>query len=473
MLSKNGFNLILDTDSYKASHYLQYPPNTQGQFSYFESRGGQYESTVFFGLQYLIKEYLSKPILEEHVQEAWEFFKAHGEPFNLEGWMHIVKDHGGKLPLRIRAVPEGSVVPTHNVLMTCENTCPKCAWVTSYVETILVRLWYPITVATRSFYAKKKILDVLNQTSDDPKSQIGFKLHDFGSRGVSSMESAAIGGAAHLINFMGTDTVVAAKMLRDYYGSPMAGFSIPAAEHSTITAWGKEGEVEAFRNMLKQFAKPGSLVAVVSDSYDIWNAAEKLWGETLRQEVIDSGATVVIRPDSGNPAEVVLRLLQILESKFGAVKNKAGYKVLNHVRVIQGDGVNDESIREVLTKAAREGQYSADNIAFGMGGGLLQQLNRDTQKFAYKCSAVRIGNEWRDVSKNPITDPVKKSKAGRLELLFQDGQYKTVRSEEGGWGSVLRTVFFEGELMIDDKFDDIRARAQAEMDKIAWNPYKK
>lgn len=474
MISKNGFNLILDTDSYKTSHYLQYPPGTEQQFSYFESRGGQYPETVFFGLQYIIKKYLSQPILEEHVQEAWELMKAHGVPFNLEGWMHIVNDHKGKLPLRIKAVPEGSVVPTHNVLMTVENTCPKCFWLTSYIETVLVRLWYPITVATRSFFAKKKILDVLNQTSDDPRGQIAFKLHDFGSRGVSSSESAAIGGAAHLINFMGTDTVVATKMLRDYYGIPMAGFSIPAAEHSTITAWGKEGEVDAYRNMLTQFAKPGSLVAVVSDSYDIWNAAEKLWGEQLRQQVIDSGATVVIRPDSGNPPDVVLKLLTILESKFGSKLNKAGYKVLNNVRVIQGDGVNDDSILEVLAKAARVGQFSADNIAFGMGGGLLQQLNRDTQKFAYKCSAIRIGkDDWRNVSKNPVTDPIKKSKAGRLDLLYQDGKYKTILESEGGWGSVLRTVYFEGELMIDEKFDDIRARTQAEMDKIAWNPYHK
>jgi nicotinamide phosphoribosyltransferase len=474
MNSKNGFNLILDTDSYKSSHFMQYPPDTQGQFSYFESRGGQYDKTVFFGLQYLMKKYLSQPITEEHVQEAWEFFKSHGEPFNLEGWMHIVKDHGGKLPIRIQAVPEGCVIPTHNVLMTVENTCPKCAWVTSYVETILVRLWYPITVASRSWYAKKKILDILNQTSDDPRSNVMFKLHDFGSRGVSSMESAAIGGAAHLINFMGSDTVVGVKMLRDYYNIPMAGFSIPAAEHSTITAWGKDGELDAYRNMIKQFAKPGSIVACVSDSYNIWDAAERLWGEELRQAVIDSGATIVIRPDSGNPAEVVFQLLQIMERKFGVTMNKMGYKVLNHVRIIQGDGVNEESIREVLTKAAREGQYSADNINFGMGGGLLQQLNRDTQRFAYKCSAVRIGSDnWKPVSKDPITDPIKKSKSGRLILLAQNGQYRTTTEDEGGWANVLRPVFFNGEVLIDEKFDVIRARAAAALDKEAWNPYNK
>jgi len=468
MKSQNGFNPIIDTDSYKASHYLQYPPNTEGQFSYLESRGGQYDRVVFFGLQYILKEYLSRPITLQHVAEAEELFRSHGVPFNTEGWMHIVNEHNGLLPLKIRAVPEGSVIPTHNVLMTVENTCPKCFWVTSYVETMLVRLWYPISVATRSWHCKKKILDVLNATSDNPHMNVQFKLHDFGSRGVSSQESAAIGGAAHLINFMGTDTVVGLKLLRDYYNIPMAGFSIPAAEHSTITAWGKDNEVEAYRNMLNQFAKPGSLVAVVSDSYDIWNAAEKLWGETLRQQVIDSGATVVIRPDSGNPAEVVFRLLTILESKFGSTTNHKGYKVLNHVRIIQGDGVNEDSIREVLAKAARDGMYSADNVNFGMGGALLQQLNRDTQKFAYKCSAVRIGDEWKDVSKDPITDPVKKSKAGRLDLVLENGTYKTVVGQK--WDSVMRTVYFEGEVTIDEKFENIRERSNLALSAVEWKP---
>lgn len=466
MKSKNGFNLLIDTDSYKASHFLQYPPNTAGQFSYLESRGGMYDRTVFFGLQYILKEYLSKPILEEHVIEAAELYKSHGEPFNLDGWMHVVRDHKGKLPLKIRAVPEGSVIPTHNVLMTVENTCPHCFWLTSYMETILVRLWYPISVATRSWFAKKKILDILNATSDDPQANVAFKLHDFGSRGVSSSESAAIGGAAHLINFMGTDTVIALKLLRDHYNIPMAGFSIPAAEHSTITAWGREGEVEAYRNMLKQFAKPGSLVAVVSDSYDIWAAAEKMWGEQLRQQVIDSGATVVIRPDSGNPADVVFRLLNILDSKFGSVTNRKGYKVLNHVRIIQGDGVNEESIREVLAKAARDGGFSADNVNFGMGGALLQQLNRDTQKFAYKCSAVRIGDEWRDVSKDPIGDSSKRSKAGRLDLIHKDGIYQTVVGQD--WQSAMRTVFFEGDIMIDESFSEIRSRAASALSEVEW-----
>lgn len=242
-------NILLDTDSYKTSHYLQYPPGTVGQFSYVESRGGQYDKTLFFGLQYILKKYLSKPVTLQNVAEADEFYKAHGVPFNKEGWLHVLTDHGGKLPLKIRAIPEGSIVPTHNVLMTVENTCPKCFWATSYFETMLMRIWYPVTVATRSWHAKRIIYKALKDSCDNPDAEIPFKLHDFGARGVSSQESAAIGGAAHLVNFMGSDTVAGVYLANKFYGAGMAGFSIPASEHSTITAWGKDHEEDAFRNI--------------------------------------------------------------------------------------------------------------------------------------------------------------------------------------------------------------------------------
>ena len=184
--------------------------------------------------------------------------------------MHIVNAHGGRLPVRIRAVPEGTLVPVHHVLATIENTDPACAWLTSFLETALLRVWYPTTVATNSWATKQLIARYLDQTGDP--AGLPFKLHDFGARGVSSLESAMLGGLSHLVNFMGTDTMSALLGARVYYGEPMAGFSIPAAEHSTITAWGRDGEAAAYRNMLRQFAKPGSIVAVVSDSYDLDHA---------------------------------------------------------------------------------------------------------------------------------------------------------------------------------------------------------
>jgi nicotinamide phosphoribosyltransferase len=214
--------------------------------------------------------------------------------------------------------------------MTVESTDARVPWMTSWIETALMRIWYPISVATQSWMIKKIIHRYLEETSDDPEAELPFKLHDFGSRGVSSQESAAIGGAAHLVNFTGSDTVAGIWLANQIYHHPMAGFSIPAAEHSTMTAWGREGEVDAYRNMLDRFARPGSVVAVVSDSWDLWNALENIWGGTLREAVISSGATVVIRPDSGHPATVVLRALKILEERFGVTTNSKGFKSLLH-----------------------------------------------------------------------------------------------------------------------------------------------
>lgn len=465
-------NLILNTDSYKASHWLQYPPGTDKTFFYVESRGGQYDKTVFFGLQAILKEYLARPVTHANVDEACEFFAAHGEPFNEAGWRHIVDVHGGRLPLRIRAVAEGSVVPTHQALVTIESTDPEAFWLPSYLETLLLRLWYPVTVATVSWQVKQTIKAFLQKTSDVPDAQLSFKLHDFGARGVSSAESAALGGMAHLVNFLGTDTVLGVLAARRYYNEPMAGYSIPAAEHSTITSWGREHEVDAYRNMLTQFAKPGGLVAVVSDSYDIYKAITEHWGKTLRDEVIRSGATVVVRPDSGDPIEVVHKCMILLDEAFGSSVNGKGYKVLNHVRLIQGDGVNPESIRAILERITDAG-YATDNIAFGMGGALLQHMNRDTQKFALKCSAARIHGEWIDVYKAPVTDAGKVSQRGRLTLLRhrEYGTYKTVVVPSDvlaiedmplplGWEHALATVWEDGVLLRDWAFDEVRARSQ-------------
>lgn len=451
-------NLILMTDSYKASHFLQYPPGLTRLYAYLESRGGDFTHSVFFGLQHLLSQYLCAPIIPNEVEEAAEFFAAHGLPFNRDGWENIWRKHGGRLPIRIRAVPEGSVVPTKNVLMDVESTDPEFPWLVGWVETLLMRIWYPTTVATLSWHARQVIDSFLRLTADDPASEIDFKLHDFGARGVSSHESAGIGGAAHLVSFKGTDTVEGVIFARDYYEATMAGFSIPAAEHSTVITWGREGEVDSYRHALKAFGKPGATFAVVSDSYNVYEAVDRIWGGELREEVKRSGATLVIRPDSGDPAHVLLQLLRSLGSKFGTATNAKGYKVLNSVRLIQGDGMDFEAIRYVLARLTHEG-WSASNLAFGMGGGLLQKVNRDTLRFAYKVSECQVGDETRAVKKEPVTDPHKRSKAGKLDLVRRDGKWQTVPYV--GIGSELVTVFENGEIKKRWTFDEVRERARA------------
>lgn len=453
-------NFLLNADSYKASHHLQYPPGTEYVYSYIESRGGKFDRTVFFGLQMYLKEYLSKPITQVMIDEAAEFWAAHGEPFNRDGWEYILKTHNGRLPVVIKAVPEGTVVPTHNVLCTIVNTDPKCFWLTTFIETSLLRaIWYPTTVSSLSWHCKQIIRSALEKSAEDVDGQIGFKLHDFGARGVSSNESAAIGGVAHLVNFMGTDTVVGVLAARKYYGANMAGFSIPAAEHSTITSWGRENESRAYANMLKQFARPGAMVAVVSDSYDIMNAASNIWGGELYQAVIDSGATVVIRPDSGDPHTVPVEVIEKLGDKFGYTVNSKGYKVLpSCIRVIQGDGITIDSLPVILDNLLAK-KWSADNIAFGMGGGLLQMVNRDTQKFAMKCSAMYINGAWRDVYKDPITDTGKRSKKGRLALIHEHGKYETVPLDGYGYADIMQTVYRNGDLFKETTFEQVRERS--------------
>ncbi len=272
-----------------------------------------------------------------------------------------------------------------------------------------------------------------------------------------------IGGMAHLINFQGTDNLEALLGAQEYYNAPantVIGFSIPAAEHSTITSWGRENESQAYSNMLAQFSKPGSLVAVVSDSYDLFNAIDNIWGKALKEQIIKSGGTLVVRPDSGHPPEIVLKSLQLLEKNFGATVNSKGYKVLpDCVRLIQGDGINLESLSEIIDVVLTAG-YSLDNLAFGMGGGLLQQVNRDTMGWAMKASAAYVNGEWRDVFKDPITSASKRSKKGRLGVLKQDdGTFSTVRYNlVTKQKDLLKEVYRDGKVLVNEDFQTIRQR---------------
>jgi nicotinamide phosphoribosyltransferase len=235
---KLSHNICLNTDSYKVGMDLMYPEGTTKVYSYIEARGGIYDQTVFFGLQAFIKEYLVNPITQEDIDIADEILTAHGEPFNRARWQYILDNHNGYLPIVIKAVPEGTVVPVKQVLATIENTDPECFWLTTWVETALLRaIWYPTTVATQSWEIRQLINGFLERTGDP--ALIDFKLHDFGARGVSSLESASIGGAAHLVNFMGTDTISGLLFAREYYNAGVAGYSIPASEHSIATSFGR------------------------------------------------------------------------------------------------------------------------------------------------------------------------------------------------------------------------------------------
>lgn len=457
-------NILFNTDSYKVSMWKQYPEGTEYVYSYIEARGTdkgwlkyEQDGAVFFGLQSFIKEYLLTPITAADVDLADRYWTAHGEPFNREGWDYIVRVHGGMLPISIKAAPEGSVIPLKNVLAVVENTDPKVPWLTTWVETALLRaIWYPSSVATLSRQIKKLIKHYLERTGD--VNLLSFKLHDFGARGCSSNETAALGGMGHLSQFMGTDTFVAVVKAVESYGASFdsVGFSIPAAEHSTITSWGKPNEARAYANMVSNFSKPGSIYAVVSDSYDIYEAC-RIWGTELKDQVVAGGGTLVIRPDSGDPREVLPKMFGILAEHFGYTTNDKGFKVLNTVRLIWGDGINFQSIWQILHVLFADG-WSADNIAFGMGGALLQAAQRDDLQWACKVSAVRINNTWHEVYKDPVTATAKASKKGRVTLYHEhDGTFRT--GVEDWPQPFLQEVFRDGKLLKEITFDQVRENA--------------
>jgi len=506
-------SMIVNADSYKVSHWSQYPEGTEYVTSYIEARssqyakefGEEYDYSEFFGLQAFMKDYLSVPIEQVDIDIAEILCEMHGEPFNKAGWQYIVDEHGGKLPIEIKALPEGTIAGTSNAMVQIKNTDPECYWLTSYVETAMLRaVWYPTTVATQSRITKEICHSYLDETCDDPESVINFMLHDFGARGVSSTESSAIGGMAHIVNFMGTDTMMGmVAAMRHYYpdfeeflsenpdepkqallallkkmkaeGTPPPAFSVEASEHSTMTIEGEAGEESQIKALIDK-AKEGRIVSIVSDSYDYWRTVKELYGDKFKDDIKEAGANggrVVIRPDSGDPVEVVIKTLEMLEECYAdeMTENEKGYKVLPpYLRVLQGDGIDPKSLKAIL-QAAKEKGFSAENLVFGMGGGLLQKVNRDHNNFAMKACQAEIRDpqtgelQCFDIFKNPVTaDPnfVKKSKRGDLGTIWDGVAFQTKRMEELGPDEkdAMLPVFRDGEILRTYSFDEVRAHAE-------------
>lgn len=480
---KEKYGPACDTDSYKLGHHPQYPDGATRMMAYIESRGGLYDAVLWFGLQLIIAEHLLQKITHAQVNNMIAFSRAHmmdNITADLEIALHRVVDvYGGNIPIKIRAVEEGYIVPVKNVLATIETTVPDplIFSLVCYFETKIMRVWAPTTVATESYNIRKIILAALEESADDPLAEIPFKLHDFGSRGVSSMETAAFAGAGHLVSFQGSDTTIAILAVNEGYDADMSAFSIPASEHSTVTMHGRDGEEQFLENMFDNYAKPGAIFATVIDSYDWVEFIRKL-APKFKERLKESEATWVFRPDSGDPIETPIQVVRELDSIFGHTVNTKGYKVLNNVRVIQGDGIDQADVQHILTGLLDEG-WAATNMAFGMGGGLLQKNNRDTQKMTMKCCAVEIDGVWQDVYKDPAVynedwtlskeKSFKISKRGRLALLrnkrtndwitVKEDLAKKMLARGDGWESMLKTVYDSGSLKNHITMDQVRKNA--------------
>lgn len=469
----NDLNSILtQVDSYKVGHWLQYPASTEAVRFYIESRGGKFDSVVTAGINY-ITNILAKPVTMQQIDFARLLYKAHfgKDIFNYEGWKKIAEL--GYIPIKFEAVPEGVVVPVKNPVAIFSASGDH-SWLAGWVETLAVRgVWYPSTVATLSRECKKVLAQYLDMTSDLTGDAYDIvlrtRLHDFGARGASSSESAAIGGLAHLYNFIGTDTVesmvLAVSMFADFaaIGEDVkaAGVSIPAREHSTTISYGRDNEDAAYKNSIDIFGD--GIYACVYDSWSFKKAVARI--ADYKDMIIEKGGTLVIRPDSGDMIDNIMYALEKAGEIFGYTYNSKGYKVLsNHVRIIQGDEIHGpETIARVLSWMESH-KWASENIAFGMGGGLLQEVTRDTQKYAMKMSAIKIDGQWEGVYKCPEGAEWKKSKAGLLKTLVnEEGQYKTINELEDlippGWKNAMVTYYDHGEVLQRDTLGEIRERA--------------
>lgn len=459
-------NIILDVDSYKfGSHWNMYPEGLQHIYSYWESRvGAKYPTTLFYGLQPILRE-LEEPLHPDDVEEAKAYCDTHlGEgAFNEEGFNYILEKHKGLWPISICAVPEGSIIPESNVMMTIENTDPNVPWIGQYLETLLSRVWYTSTVATRSYHIKQMLRKFVENTCDD-LTPLPFMLHDFGARSVSCTEQAGLGGSAHLINFLGTDTVPALKFIQTYYGHcDNLGYSVPATEHSIACMEGVEGEANVVKRLLDRY--PSGILSLVADSYNIYRFVDTILPQ-FKEQILARDGKLVVRPDSvtkfhPEPADQVVWILKELHKTFGSTINSKQYRVLNKCAVLWGDGITEDQMERICAEAQING-FASSNLVFGCGSYLLQKLDRDTQRFAFKASAACLGGEWKDVYKEPL-DNSKSSKKGKLILVKHMGGYETLTSNDPIYPVAkdeLREVFRDGYMLKEYTFDQVRENAK-------------
>lgn len=485
----DALTAALLVDGYKLDHRRQYPPGTEYVYSNWTPRSSRVDGVdevVFFGLQYLLKEYLGRVWGEFFAADADELcaeYEALVEGYlgpNEIGSDHIRALHSlGHLPLEFRAVPEGTSVPLRVPMLSVENTHPEFFWLVNYFETLLSNiLWMPCTSATVA-KRMRRLLDERAEASGMPREAVDFQGHDFSMRGMSGLEAALTSASAHLISFTGTDTVPAIPFIREHYptDSFIAG-SVAATEHSVMCAGGRDDELGTFKRLLDLY--PGGILSVVSDTWDLWEVLDD-YLPALHDQIMSRDGKLVIRPDSGNPADILCGIpgsysedypktpeekgvIQMLWEEFGGTVNEAGYKVLDeHIGAIYGDSINYDRADEI-TRRLMESGFASTNVVFGMGSYGYQFQTRDTFGFAMKATWVQVDGEGRDIYKDPITDRGDK-KSARGRLAVRRGASGRPELVEQAWpeeerDSLLQPVWRDGELLRELSFDEVRENAR-------------
>ncbi|MEM6802609.1 MAG: nicotinate phosphoribosyltransferase [Bacteroidota bacterium] len=478
-------NPLTLTDGYKLDHRRQYPAQTELVYSNWTARKSRHDDiqeVVFFGLQYFIKRYLleefeqnffSKPkqeVLDSYTRRVNNYL---GE--NQVGIAHIAALHDlGYLPIRIKALPEGTAVPIRVPMFVLYNTLPEFFWLTNYFETLLsTTVWMPCTSATLA----KKYREILDRYAAETSSTPGFvdwQGHDFSMRGMAGLEAAMMSAAGHLLSFTGTDTIPAIDFLEKYYKADsreeLIGGSIAATEHSVMSMGSNSGELQTFERLVKE-VYPAGMVSIVSDTWDLW----KVLGEylpRLKEEILSREGKVVIRPDSGDPADILCGnpasekeierkgVIEALWDIFGGTLNEKGYKELDpHIGAIYGDSITLARAENICARLKAKG-FASTNVVLGIGSFTYQYNTRDTFGFAMKATYGEVAGEGREIFKDPITDNgTKKSAKGLLRV--EEGAGRIKLKEQVSWeeeGGAMQTVYENGKLLRDQTLAEIRAR---------------
>lgn len=510
---------ILLTDGYKLGHHFQYPKGTEMVYSNWTPRSCKYfpeasEGSVVFGIQYLIKEYLIKQFNENFFnlpkEQAVKEFHDRVDKFvgiSNVGIEHIEALHDlGYLPIEIKALPEGSVCPIRVPMMTIKNTLPEFFWLTNYLETLISSvLWLPCTSATSARLYKKELKRHAKRTSFPGDVNIGFACHDFSMRGMAGIEAAIVSGMAHMTSFCGSETIPAIRAVEEYYNADsskeLVAATVPATEHSVMCAGGKEDELETFRRLICE-VYPKGIVSIVSDTWDFWQVVEDFLPK-LKKEIMARDGRVVIRPDSGDPVDIICGLrtnphfnTRIVEGRyyccyapfdidseyveisegqyygayymlgktFGWNTTDTGFRYPStKVGLLYGDSITLERQKQIYMRL--EGaSMAACNLVLGVGSFTYQFKSRDSLGFAVKATACKINGELKEIFKQPKTDDgTKNSLKGLIAIYEENGTYvaKDCVSEAEEMTGALEPVFVNGSLVKDYSLSEIRERIDA------------
>lgn len=479
-------NPLLLCDGYKTSHKKMYPQGTTLVYSNYTCRSSKRmpenaQDIVVFGIQYMIKyindifkkDFFDKP-KDGVCQEAKSYLTAYlGSEYNVS---HFEALHDlGYLPIEIKALEEGTVIKAGIPLFTIKNTLPEFFWITNYLETLLSTIiWKPVHSASLAYAYKKILTNYALETDEKNVGFVNFQGHDFSFRGMQSVDAATSSAMGFLTSFSGTDTVPALQAIKQYYGDSNVGFSVPASEHSVMCSHGKEGEIDTLKYLMNQY--PTGILSVVSDTWDLWKLITEYLPK-LKEQILARDGKLVIRPDSGDPVDIIcgsnqkprikrdympeeLGVIELLWDIFGGTINKQGYKVLDpHIGAIYGDSITLERAEEICSRLKSKG-FASTNVVLGIGSYSMGYATRDSQGGAVKSTYVEVNDEGREIFKDPITDDgTKKSKKGLLQVNYDDNMNLicidqcNYKQESKG---LLETVFKNGKLLKTTNLKEIR-----------------